>query len=165
MGVLPKTTVRPGHVIRDVLSGRKPLVCITGIGPAGKPIFEETQTSEASIQDLHRTYKAMIRQEKQESAVRIQQRPMGRDSFGKYIYFAKRLGLIARVREEEATDIPLGRAPLLNINGDFPPDSVVEVEDREVVESRRLIYALTPAGLNATREWDDLAKAFTALVS
>ncbi|MAH48951.1 hypothetical protein CMI37_24200 [Candidatus Pacearchaeota archaeon] len=131
----------------------------------GKPIFEETRANEASIQDLHRTYKTMIRREKQESAIRIRQRPMGRDSFGKYIYFAKRLGLIERVREEEASDIPVGRAPLLNINGNFPPGEVVDVEDREVVESRRLIYALTPAGSSASSEWDDLAKAFMAIVS
>ena len=162
---MPKTTVRPGHVIRDVLSGRQPLVCITGEGPMGKPIFEETLATEASIQDLHRTYKSMIRKEKQESATRIRQRAMGRDSFGKYIYFAKRLGLIERVREEEASDIPVGRAPLLNINGNFPPDEVVDIDDRVVVESRRLIYALTPAGSSASSEWDDLAKAFMAIVS
>ena len=140
-------------------------MCITGIGPMGKPLFEETLATEASIQDLYRTYKSMIRQQKQESVTRIRQRPMGRDSFGKYIYFAKRLGLIARIREEEASDIPLGRAPLLNIDGNFPPNEVVDVDRREVVESRRLIYALTPAGLNASSDWDDLAKAFTAIVS
>jgi hypothetical protein len=130
----------------------------------GALLFEERRATEASIQDLHRTYKSMIRKEKQESAVRIRQRAMGRDSFGKYIYFAKRLGLIHRVREEEALDIPVGRAPLLNINGDFPPSEVVAVGDREVVVSRRLIYALTPEGSSASSEWDDLAKAFMAMV-
>ena len=140
-------------------------MCVTGAGPKGEPLYEETRASEASIQDLHRTYKTMIRREKQESAIRIRQRPMGRDSFGKYIYFAKRLGLIERVREEEASDIPIGRAPLLNINGNFPPDEVVDIDDREVVESRRLIYALTPRGASASSEWNDLAKAFMAIVS
>lgn len=162
---MPKTTVRPGHVIRDVLSRQLPVLNIVQVVSRGVTVYSEDVATAASVQDLHRTYKLMIRRAKETSVVRIAQRPMGRDSFGKYIYFAKRLALIERFEERPADGLPaFPRAPLLNINGEYDPDDIVDIDDRVVVESRRLLYSLTAAGRAASSEWDDLGKAYRGLI-
>ena len=162
---MPKTTIRPGHVIRDVLLRNLPVLNIEQVVSRGVTVYSENPATAASVQDLHRTYKLMIRRAKETSAVRISQRPMGRDSFGKYIYFAKRLGFIERFDERPAEGLPaFPRSPLLNIDDDRGPDEIVDVDDRVVVESRRLLYSLTPAGRAASSEWDDLGKAYRGLL-
>lgn len=152
---MPRTQVRPGQEIKAVLSGQIP--------------WRDTseRRDSASVQELYSHYKYQIWIARQMSkgigGHAIRQKGMCRDSFGKLIYMAKRLDLI---REVARGDSIWGteRGPLLMINGHLDPRSAVPIDEREVVESVPIYYALTSAGQTNTAAWDNLRRAYGRLV-
>ena len=164
---MPRTTVRPGIEMLEVLSGRRVLE------PIGVRVSAATGT------ELHRHYKERVKVEALNSDNRLRSRAMTRASWGVYMYQAKRMRLIYPVSEaelelvEQSTN-PLVN-PLLNIDGNelddagnvisFRQTGVIQDPDEwTVVESRRIYYALTEAGRNTLRPWQNLTQAYRAYI-
>ena len=157
---MPKTRVRPGHVIRDVLNG------VIRIEPG---IFEGGDTAffadVATPGQLYRTYITRVKAANEDEGGLSQQRGMSRHTFTTFLYKVKRLRLIELAEEGEEVPVPIdARGPLLNINGARDIDEVVEPDERTVVAARRLYYRINP-GARMAREWDDVPKAYRELVS
>ena len=157
---MPKTRVRPGHVIRDVLNG---VIRIEpGVYEGGDSAFF---SDVATPGQLYRTYITRVRAANEDEGGLSQQRGMSRHTFTTLFYKAKRLRLIELAEEGEEFQ-PFGdlRSPLLNINGARDIDEVVDPDERTVVPARRLYYKINP-GARSSREWDDIPKAYKQLVS
>ena len=148
---MPLTRVRPGHVIRDVLHQRIPVE------------YDQGLQSQATPSDLYRTYIALVKESNLDSAGMRRQRGMSPHRFTGLLYQAKRLHLIEVVREEFTAGVPIGRSPLLNINGVRDIDNVVDIADREVVEARRLYYQIGRNGNWGASAWDNIAAAYIDL--
>ena len=136
--------VRPGLLIREVLSGEKPLI----VPGSRKGEVEEVFVSEACMTDLHFTYKTLISRENQSRPRHTQLRGMTQFSYAKVFRFAKYLGLLEFVREEDMRNPPPGE-PLLQIFG-----------RTEVKISKRKIYQLSSIGQVDEVAWTDLRKAW-----
>jgi len=164
---MPRTVVRPGIEMLEVLSGRRTLE------PIGVRVSAATGT------ELHRHYKERVKQEAQNSANRLRSRAMTRASWGIYMYQAKRMRLIYPVSEAELELVAISENPLvnplLNIDGNvvdergnviaFRQTGVIQnFDDWTVVESRRVYYALTDAGRNTLRPWQNLTQAYRAYI-
>jgi len=126
--------LHPGYTIKAVLSGKIPLI----IGEFVK---------EACITDIHSVYKLLT---KQENLIRTKDkklRGMNYDSFLTVFRFARYLGLVEKVREEPM----IHPGKLLSIR---KPDGP------HVVESKRIIYRLTPKGVEEKDAWSNLYEAW-----
>jgi len=133
------TPVRPGFVIKNILLGQQ------AIFPTGELAME------ASIVDLHRTYKELIKRENQSRPIIRQLRGMTYRSFATLFKFAQLKGLVELIREEEMEKPPPG-GPLLSIRrigGEF-----------RVVESKIRVFRLTDAGRQDERSWANLCKSW-----
>ena len=149
---MPRTRVRPGAVIRDVLMGRIPVENALP-GQVG-----------ATPSDLYRTYIALVKEANEDDARGTKQRGMSRHSFTGLLYQAKRLNLLVAEREEPATGLPSEvRAPLLNING-VRTSAPVPIGDRQVVEARRLYYAIGGDGADTSPAWNNIAQAYMEMI-
>ena len=149
---MPRTRVRPGHVIRDILTEQIPVAYGQGF------------QSEATPSDLYRTYIALVKEANLDEISSTRQRGMSRHSFTGLLYQAKRLGLIVASREEPAVGLPSEvRAPLLNIDG-VRTSAVVPLGDRTVVEARRLYYRVGGGNLRYSSLWNNILRAYTELV-
>jgi len=149
---MPRTRVRPGHVIRDILTEQIPVAYGQGF------------QSEATPSDLYRTYIALVKEANGDAISSTRQRGMSRHSFTGLLYQAKRLGLIVASREEPAVGLPSEvRAPLLNIDG-VRTSAVVPLGDRTVVEARRLYYRVGGGNLRYSSLWNNISQAYTELV-
>jgi len=149
---MPRTAIRPGWVIRDILMQRQPIM------PEGD------FSSEATPTDLYRTYTYLVKEANHDS-VAGRQRGMSRHSFNGLLYQARRLALIVAVREEFAEGLPTSlppRGPLLNING-VPSIVPTSIDDRVVVEARRIYYRIG-AGAEVSSEWDNISKAYKRIL-
>ena len=153
---MPRTKIRPGHVIRDVLLGRQLIL------PDNVDGFQAAPT------DLFRTYKTLVT-----SAVRAnvtKQRGMSRHSFNGLLYQARRLGLIERVDEEPSTvpAPPFARAILLNIGSDFPEEvSAAEgqpITAFSVVQARRVLYEIGGGNADISPAWGNIPRYYMTLV-
>ena len=164
---MPRTTVRPGIEMLEVLSGRRVLE------PIGVRVSAATGT------ELHRHYKERVKVEALNSDNRLRSRAMTRASWGVYMYQAKRMRLIYPVSEAELELVEQSTNPmvnpLLNIDGNelddagnvisFRQTGVIQDPDEwTVVESRRIYYALTEAGRNTLRPWQNLTQAYRAYI-
>lgn len=135
-------SLRPGHLIKGILSGRAPLIV------AGK----EDLVREACITDLHITYRELTKRENQLRPKDKQLRGMTSESFHKLFRFAKLMGLVTKVREE----------PML-----FPPPEgqlyFFEKTNHEVAlrPTARTIYSLTPDGEAEGIAWGNLCRAWS----
>ena len=133
-------SLRPGQTIKAVLSGEIPLT-------TGKHM------TEACITDIHSVYKLLT---KQENLIRPRDkrlRGMTYDSFLTLFRFARYLGLVEEVREEPMTRT----GKLLSIR--------VEPDGPHVVESKRIIYRLTPKGIEEGDVWSNLTGAWKTKLS
>jgi len=149
---MPRTKVRPGHVIRDVLTEQIPVAYGQGL------------QSEATPGDLYRTYIALVKEANGDAVSRTRQRGMSRHSFTGLLYQAKRLNLIVASREEPALGLPSEvRAPLLNIDG-VRTSAAVPVSDRAVVEARRLYYRIGGGDARYSTQWNNIPRAYMDLV-
>jgi len=127
--------LHPGHTIKAVLSGEIPLI----IGEFVK---------EACITDIHSVYKLLTKQENHTRSKGKKLRGMNYDSFLTVFRFARYLGLVEEVREESM----IHERKLLSIR--------VEPDGPHVVESKRIIYRLTPAGMQEEDAWSNLCGAW-----
>ena len=164
---MPRTVVRPGIEMLEVLSGRRVLE------PIGVRVTAATGT------ELHRHYKERVKVEALNSDNRLRSRAMTRASWGVYMYQAKRMRLIYPVSEAELELVAISENPLvnplLNIDGNvvnergnviaYRQTGVIQDPDEwTVVESRRIYYALTEAGRNTLRPWQNLTQAYRAYI-
>jgi hypothetical protein len=153
---MPITRVRPGYVIRDVLTGQQLI------------LPDNTTGLRAAPTDLFRTYKALVRIAVADRLTR--QRGMSRHSFNGLLYQARRLGLIEPVDEEpsEVPAPPFARAPLLNIDTNFPGQvnsaMGLPIGLYNVVEARRVLYEIGGAGAGTSPAWGNIPRYYTALV-
>lgn len=131
------TPIRPGMTIKEVLLGHVSLV--TG-----------ELVTEASISDLHRTYKELIRRENALRPKAKQLRGMTSFSFKTLFKFAQLLGLVELV-EERPMEFPPPGGPLYSIR---KPDGV------HAVVSTRRIFKLTAVGQEDERSWTNLCRAW-----
>ena len=164
---MPRTVVRPGIEMLEVLSGRRNLMPIN------------VRVSAATGTELHRHYKERVKAEAMNSDNSLRSRSMTRSSFGIYMYQAKRMRLIYPVSEAELELVAQSNDPmvneLLNIDGNeldedgnviaFRQAGVVQDPDQwTVVPSRRIYYALTEAGRGTLRPWQNLTQAYRAYI-
>jgi len=124
-------------VVKEVLLGHIPL--ITG-----------ELVTEASISDLHRTYKELIRRENALRPRGKRLRGMTSFSFKTLFKFSQLLGLVVLV-EERPMEFPPPGGPLYSIR---KPDGV------HVVISTRRIFKLTTVGEEDERSWTNLCRAW-----
>jgi len=134
------TTIRPGGVIKGVLQGQIPLE------PKGEnPIY----VSVACVKDLHNTYKRYIYRENLTRPKHKQLRGMTYFSFCTWLRFAKYLGLIEKVSEEQTSM--------------HPDMSRVTRQPSGRIGARRtskIYYQLTPLGAAEERMWENLKAAW-----
>lgn len=130
--------LRPGFIVKAVLSGDIPLT-------SGEIVRQ------ASITDVHQVYKYLTRQENITRPREKRLKGMSYLSFITMFRFARYMGLVEKVREEAMLFPPPGD-PLLSIR---KPDDVPEV-----VESKRVVYQLTKAGVEDEVAWSNLRKAW-----
>ncbi len=152
---MPATTVRPGDVIKRILSGELPIA--KQVLEAGEVVERLVAVSQASVGELHRAYKRQIKAEQLEMVGRrrTKQRGMCYDTFRKRTWEAWQLGLIEPV--EEGDPIPVGQGFLLSTRGTWP--------NARVVQSVAISYALTNRGRQEEDAWLDLTTAFKDSVS
>jgi len=132
--------VRPGIVIKGVLSGNIPLT-------------DGHLVTEAACTDVHQVYRALIKQENVGKKKPHRLKGMTYQSFSAEFRFAKYLDLIEFVRDEPLKNPPAGKA-LYN-----------PVKDGEihVVVTTRKIYRLTKSGWESEEPWHDLCSAYRKL--
>ncbi len=130
--------IRPGFIVRDVLSGKIPL-------ETGELI------SEAAITDLHRAYRNVV---SRENAIRPKARRlhgMTSFSFKTFFKFAQLLHLVELVREEPML-LPPATGQLFSIR-------IIEGKPKAVASTRR-VFRLTTIGAAEERSWSDLRRAW-----
>lgn len=164
---MPRTVVRPGIEMLEVLSGRQSLLPIN------------VRVSAATGTELHRHYKERVKLEAMNSDNRLRSRAMTRASWGVYMYQAKRMRLIYPVSEAELELVEVSTNPmvnpLLNIDGNVVDEGgnviafrqtgvIQDFDDWTVVESRRVYYALTEAGRGTLRPWQNLTQAYRTYI-
>ena len=129
--------LRPGFLIKSVLSGTTPLET-----HEGKMVVDE-----ACISDIHYTYRQHTKYENEVRPIGRKLRGMTYRSFATCFRFAYLLGLVEKVREEPG-----------------PPHlrRVSKREDGEyvVVPSSRVVYRLTSLGVEDELAWTDLTHAW-----
>jgi len=143
--------IRPGEVIKQVLSGTLPLIVYEGDD------YTEKIVNEACIVDLHNTYKVMISRENQSRSRNKQLRVMTYNSFCHLFKFARYLNLVELVREEDMMFPPP--------NGDLY--QLYKVLDKRRSKptikasiSKRRIFKITQKGIDDERGWSNLCQAY-----
>jgi len=131
------TPVRPGLVIKSILTGQIPLH--TG-----------EYVTEAAITDLHATYKDLIRQENTLRPKVKRLRGMTQFSFKTLFKFAQLLNLVELVREEPMKFPPPG--------GDLY--SLRKTDEVRVVVSTRRVFKITTIGADDEKSWTNLCRAW-----
>jgi len=135
--------LRPGLITKAVLSGEIPLR--TNAADPGKLVVE------ASITDIHSTYKLLTNEENIVRPRDRKLRGMTYRSFVTMFHFAYLLSLVERVREEPML-FPPARGILLSIR---------KIDDvPQIVEAKRVIYKLTGIGIEDELAWTNLCKAW-----
>ncbi len=130
--------IRPGFIVRDVLSGKIPL-------ETGELI------SEAAITDLHRAYREVVSRENSLRPRARRLRGMTSFSFKTFFKFAQLLKLVELVREEPMLLPPPG--------GQLFSVRIIEGEPKAVASTRR-VFRLTTVGAADERSWSDLRRAW-----
>ncbi len=138
--------VRPGWMIKDILSGQLPLIRRSEEDPS---VLEEAIVSEACIQELSFSYKQYIRRENELRGATHKLRGMVYSSFVKLFKFVQLLGLVSLVDER-----PMRFSP-----GDLL--SVRDHERHEVVESMRRFFELSEHGVVEGVAWQNLVRAWS----
>jgi len=130
---MPKTTVRPGLVIKEALTSEPGL----------------------SISQLYQAYKDAAAQAKERFVNRrdFRQRVMCYDSFKKTVWFARRLRLVED-RSGDTTVLTSTGEPLTRVEGSG--------DQARVVPATPTLLTLTPEGLAAQDEWEHLRQAYAA---
>ncbi|MCH7570459.1 MAG: hypothetical protein IH919_07830 [Deltaproteobacteria bacterium] len=135
---MPKTKIRPGEVVKRQLRER----------------------SGQSISELYQGYKDEVRTARNAAASEGEfgQRIMSSESFRKYMWFARQLGLVEEVGRGEPVEVGADRKSLYMIS--TTPDGEVVAEI-----STPVLLSLTDAGAAAVVPWNNLGKAFRESVT
>ncbi len=133
------TPARPGILIKQVLSGQRPL-------------YSGNVVSEAAIVDLANTYKQFIAEQNLLRPLKSKLKGMNYNSFVKLFKFSQLLGLVELVREEKML---------------FPPSNGSLYSIRKgarggisAIVSVRRIFQLSERGRNDDTSWTDLCRAW-----
>ena len=129
--------VRPGITIKGVLMGEIPL-------PNGEHV------TEATITDIHNTYKELIHRENMRRPKNKKLHGMTYPSFYALFRLARYLGLVEVVRDELMLSPPAG-GDLYSLRRD---------DGMDVVVSTRRVYRLTDKGREAEQSWQNLHRAW-----
>ena len=143
--------IRPGQVIKQVLSGVLPLIVYEGND------YVEKIVNEACIVDLHNTYKTMINRENQLRSRNKQLRVMTYNSFCHLFKFARYLNLVELVREEDMI-FPPPNGSLYQLYKDLDKRSSKPKIKASV--SKRRIFKITQTGIDDERGWSNLCQAY-----
>jgi len=147
------TPIRPGFVIKDVLSGKLPLLNPSG-GTTGELV------SEACATDLHITYQTLIRTENHLRPRTKWLRGMTTESFGKLMRFARLMGLIELVKEEPMVYPPVS-GNFYRVEMEIIKSGAKAGQKRPTaVISTRKMMRLTEKGKLEGRAWGDLRRAW-----
>ena len=112
----------------------------------GLIIKEALQAGPRGVSEMHRIYKAKVKEINSLRSKADRVRSATYWSFARQCQFARALGLIEKH----------GEAPL-----EYPPDGdvLLAVRDGKVVKATRVIYRLTPAGASEETAWYNLSGA------
>lgn len=148
---MPPTLVRPGIVLKQVLSGLLPI--------------EGYFVSRASITQLHRAYKDEVR--KGRSGIlsrekRSKQRGMTYDSFKSLVRKAMYLGFLEAV-EPDGSEAPPPRGMIRGQSGTLQRTEGMG-DNAEIIQSKPTYYRLTQKGLSEEEAWFSLATAYADLI-
>lgn len=138
--------IRPGLTIKMILSGKLPL---------GNSEF----VTEASISDLFRAYRHRIYEENLKRDRKHRLRGMTSHHFYTIFKFARYLGLVEFVRNDNRLFDYGGNLYRLE-DGSGLREGPWSKEGLHIVEGNRKIYRLTPKGIADTTSWFDLCKAW-----
>jgi len=141
--------IRPGYIIKAVLSGKQPLINPSG-GQTGEFVDEACAT------DMHLTYQALLREENQLRPRAQHLHGMTTDSFCKLVRFARLMELIEFVRTEPTIYPPVG-ASFYRVE---MYTTKAGVRRPKAVISDRKIHKITEKGLVEDKAWGDLRKAW-----
>ncbi len=130
--------IRPGFIVRDVLSGKIPL-------ETGELI------SEAAITDLHRAYRQVVSRENALRPKARRLRGMTSFSFKTFFKFAQLLKLVELVREEPM-QFPPATGQLFSVR-------IMDGKPTAVASTRR-VFRLSTIGAADERSWSDLRRAW-----
>lgn len=142
--------VRPGILLKEVLSGERPLYFFAGNDLVSRTLRRDEG---ASISDLHKTYKDAIQREinaLREASKRI--KPMVYQTFARLMQKARYMGYL-EIRERVPVTPGSPAENLLTIERDQ------EGRDR-VVPAMRSMYVLTEKGREEEEVWDRISSAY-----
>lgn len=131
--------IRPGTIVKNVLSGQIPLETRTGT----------KYVSAACMTDLHYTYKQYIKRENYNREPDKQLRGMVNSSFRTWFRFSRYLNLTEKTGEEPA-NVPIALRYIAK----------TELGKNVIQRPKRILYALTSTGIREERMWQDLTKAW-----
>ena len=143
------SVVRPGFIIKAVLSGKQPLISPSG-GTTGELVEEACAT------DVHLTYQALLHAENELRPRAQHLHGMTTDSFCKLFRFARLMGLIEFVRNEPMIYPPVG-ASFYRVE---MYETKAGVRRPKAVISDRKIHKITEKGKVEDKAWGDLCKAW-----
>ena len=143
--------IRPGDVIKQVLSGTLPIIVYEGDD------YVEKTVNEACIVDLHNTYKVMVNRENQLRSRNKQLRVMTYNSFCHLFKFARYLNLVELVREEDMV-FPPPNGSLYQLYKELDKRSSKPKIKTSI--SKRRIFKITQKGIDDERGWSNLCQAY-----
>lgn len=160
---MPLTPVRPGNLIKRVLSGDLPVTRREFDPAVGVTVDRSVAVDRSHVAELHQTYQRAVK------AARLnridgragRQHGMCYDSFRKLTYAAYQMGLIIQVEEGEPVAANAGF--LLSTRGSWPPEG--QGGTARVVQATRVIYALTDEGREEEVAWLNLTKAYKSFIA
>lgn len=160
---MPLTPIRPGDVIKRVLSGDLP-VSRREFDPAvGTTVERSVAVDRSHVAELHQTYQREVKEARLNRIDGKAGRQSGScyDSFRKYTYAAYKMGLITQV--EEGEPVAANSGYLLSTRGTWPPTG--QGGTAVVVQATRIVYALTEAGQAEETAWLNLTKAYKNFIA
>ena len=148
--------IRPGVLIKEVLSGERPLFFFAGNDLVSRTLRPDEG---ASISDIHKTYKEAIQREMnafREPKRRI--KPMVYWTFARLMQKGRYMGLL-EIKEQVPLDLP-GSDSLYQLSMKKSPDDPVTA-----VKAMRSMYVLTDKGRAEEDKWDRLSSAYTEFLA
>lgn len=160
---MPLTPVRPGNVIKRVLSGDLPVSRRQFDPTVGTTVERAVAVDRSHVAELHQTYQREVKAARLNRIDGKAGRQSGScsDTFRKYTYAAYKMGLITQV--EEGEPVAANSGFLLSTRGTWPPAG--EGGTAVVVRATRIVYALTQAGLEEETAWLNLTKAYKNFIA
>jgi len=147
------TPIRPGYIIKDILSGKQPLLNPSS-GQSGLLVDEACAT------DMHNTYQQLIYSENHLRPRTRWLRGMTVESFAKLTRFARLLGLVEFVHEEPMFFPPV-TGSFYRVEMEVVKSGPHRGERRPIaVISTRKMLRITTLGKTEGRAWGDLRRAW-----